>query len=666
MSDRGTALSSKSVSGGGKTDVIAAAAVGAIGCLVFSSTFSPHVALGDAPESVSGVKTLGVLHAPGYPTYVLLSRAFADVVAVGSWASRVNRFSLVCATLTVAVVFLLARSFGASIPGAAVGALALACSTSFWFNASFAKHYALSGLLVSLSALLVVSWQQRRHTILLVLAAGLLGACIGAAWQLAAIMAIGLVVLLALGPEKPRRAAYLSAAAAMLGVAAASLAFMVVRARQNPPINWGDVSSAHRLVSQTTQQDFRGARDVTSHGGNIIGRLGVRTISYIGIIVRDLGPLAAILAVAGLVAACHGYGRLPRDKRVFLVVVLLLNLATIIVVPTIEPVNGLDLDHIAGFFTGVALGGYLLDASVVIAILIALGTTRASEEVNRWVALRRAPARSRSRARSRARTIQNASGRIGTGVAVGIAVLTVVPSLFVHYSYANHRIPALADHYGHRVLAGLPHNAALIVGGYEFGQPIIYRQLVVGERTDVTVVSDDLLVDDWYRELLARQLDPGSRHSRIPSYDDTVARIRALRAERPVFVDTSAMALDKDRYGYRAHGLVGEVVDGTGAHTDTAGALDTASRALLKADTSDRLARGKYSRFPNQWLYYFHQRAHVELAKQYFMNGNVKAVATELHRALALASRPDEPNTLYALELLRRNDPRAGDVIKNL
>ena len=76
-----------------------------------------------APESVAGVKTVGILHAPGYPSYVLAGHLFGTIVAVGSWSLRTNLFSLVCATATVAAVYLVARLFGASRVGAAIGAL---------------------------------------------------------------------------------------------------------------------------------------------------------------------------------------------------------------------------------------------------------------------------------------------------------------------------------------------------------------------------------------------------------------------------------------------------------------------------------------------------------------------------------------------------------------
>src|SRR5690348_13740062 len=89
-----------------RADVVGAGIVGLVAAALFATTFSSHVAFGDAPESVAGVRTLGVIHAPGYPSYVLVARLFGAVLPVGSWALRVNLFSVVCATLTIALVFL--------------------------------------------------------------------------------------------------------------------------------------------------------------------------------------------------------------------------------------------------------------------------------------------------------------------------------------------------------------------------------------------------------------------------------------------------------------------------------------------------------------------------------------------------------------------------------
>ncbi|HVJ96424.1 MAG TPA: DUF2723 domain-containing protein, partial [Acidimicrobiia bacterium] len=91
-----------------RSDLLLQAGISIAAAAIFLLTFSSRVAFGDAPESVAGVRTLGVLHPPGYPTYVGAAHLFARLVPVGSWTLRVNLFSLVCAALTVGIVFRIA------------------------------------------------------------------------------------------------------------------------------------------------------------------------------------------------------------------------------------------------------------------------------------------------------------------------------------------------------------------------------------------------------------------------------------------------------------------------------------------------------------------------------------------------------------------------------
>ena len=79
---------------GSRSDAIWATGVGVGALALYLSTFSSSVALGDAPESVSGIRSVGILHAPGYPAYVLLGRLWATVLPFGSWSLRVNLFSV--------------------------------------------------------------------------------------------------------------------------------------------------------------------------------------------------------------------------------------------------------------------------------------------------------------------------------------------------------------------------------------------------------------------------------------------------------------------------------------------------------------------------------------------------------------------------------------------
>ncbi|HET9727977.1 MAG TPA: DUF2723 domain-containing protein, partial [Acidimicrobiia bacterium] len=168
-----------------RVDALPCATVAFGAAVLFLTTFSTHVGTGDAPESVAGVKTLGILHAPGYPAYVLAAHAFGTVFAFGSWAARVNAFSVVCASLAIGLLYLLARALGTTRAGAAIGAAGVATAASFWYNAAFAKHYAFSALLIVAAALLAVS--ARDETWRLASAGVLFGVAAGASWELSVI-----------------------------------------------------------------------------------------------------------------------------------------------------------------------------------------------------------------------------------------------------------------------------------------------------------------------------------------------------------------------------------------------------------------------------------------------------------------------------------------------
>jgi hypothetical protein len=618
-------------------------AVTVVSGLVFLSTFSSHVALGDAPESVSGVKTLGVLHAPGYPAYVLAAREFAELVPVGSWALRVNLFSLVCAALALGAVFLLARVFGATTPSAAIASLVLATAASFWFNAGFAKHYAFSALLLAAGALLAVRYQQRGHAWGLVLAGVVLGAALGAAWELALIMTIGVVVLIALGARRPPIAHAIAAAAAMVVVAIAGLAFMVVRAGHNPAINWGDVTTTGRLVEQITQRDFQSQSSV--HGLSLLGHVPSRLANYVAILARDVGVGAVIVAALGAVAA----SRLTRDRKLFLVVVGVGNLVAVALAS--------GIDSIKGFFSGLFGGGFFIDALFVLTVLVALGIDLVVESIVRWSATRRRSVQARPRM---------APARVRAIAIAALAVALVAPSLVTHYRQANHRTPPLADLYGRRLLAATPHDAVLIVGGYEFSEPMTYRQIIDGDRRDVTIVSADLLGLSWYRDELVQRmhLDPafGTAPHAAKNGDEVVRLVKLLKASRPVYLDTVSMAFLGGALGYQASGFVGRVVDGTGPHVSAS--LNADAAAVHDADEVDGLSGNRWSQFPNEFVYYIHQRAHVELAKQYLMQGDTTRVESELQAAHDLV--PDDTPTNIALHLLEQHDPRASTVVRNL
>jgi hypothetical protein len=602
---------------------IVAAGVGVGAAALFLDTVSSHVALGDAPESVIGVRTLGILHAPGYPAYVLAAKAFGSIFAVGGWALRVNLFSVVCAALVVVATYLLARRLGASPAGAAIGSFAFASSSSFWFNAAFAKHYAFSALLVTASALLVVMWQRGGASALLIAAGALIGAGLGSAWQLAAIMALGLVVLVATGSRRPDVRVVVGAAAGLVVVALAVWCFVLVRAHQDPLLNWGDATNASRLLALIKQQDFgaTGARSVSP------GRVG----AAVGGLVRDFGAGAIALAVVG---AAYWWRRVERGALWFLAVIGLVNLAAVILFA--------GFPSIQGFATGLVQGGYLIDTMLVIAVLASLGATTVITEIgNRASAVLVVPV-----------TI------------IALVGVTIVPSVLVHHKYANMRVPPFADDYGQSVLAELPPHSVLMVWGEEFSFPIIYRQVVDHERPDVTVLSVNGIGLDWVREQLTRRLDLGSALSPTASTPQLVlALIAKLKGSRPVFLDTNAMIALTDLVGYRTRGLVGEVVGGVGPHPISDPAA--VSARLERSEDQDGLIGRPSNRIPYRTIFYFYERAHIELAKVSALAGDLTGATNELQRAVSIF--PSDTGTATALARLRGPGGRDSlSAVKNL
>lgn len=609
-----------------RTDVLFAGAAALVAGLLFLTTFSTHVALGDAPETVSGVRTLGVLHAPGYPSFVAVAHLFANAVPVGGWAARVNAFSLCCAALTVGAVSLLARNYGATRPGAALGAFLLASTASFWFNADFAKHYAFSGLLVTLAALGVAHWQSGAPSRWFIVASALLGLGLGASWELTAIMAVGLAVAVAFGNRRADPRLIAAALTTLVVVGTAAYAFLMWRAGQHPAVNWGEVTDLHRLVAQITQRDFRGQDVGTSHN-NLAVKLAMRVPAYAAITVRDVGVGACIVALFGVV---FGTRSLERGRKLFLAVVAGLNLVAVLAVA--------GIDHISGFLTGIVAGGYLVDLLIVVAILVALGTAPIVEYATDFVTRAMLPRRYKPR------TAQSAT-RLRSRVTGAVFVAVLLPSLLVHYHHADHRQPPLADAYAHRILAALPRHAALVVLQADLTFPLVYRQAVLAERRDVGIIVATSLQFDWYREQIGRTLRLRQPLTGGPVDRQTFALINNLRAKRRVFIDTSMMSIFRPRIAYRLQGLVGEVVAPSADRSIDRPAL---SDDLVRADRVDGIAGHANVRFPNAYVHYLYARAHIELAKQYASASQLAPARTELKRALN--DFPDDHTTRLVLQ----------------
>lgn len=126
---------------------------------LYAFTLAPTVYNLDSAELTVAAATGGITRATGYPLYLLLGRAWAQL-PFGDVGARMNLFSALCGAATVLLVerILWRWRVGA---WASLGALGLlASSTYFWSLSLIAEVYTLHTLLMALAILLLLHWEQ--------------------------------------------------------------------------------------------------------------------------------------------------------------------------------------------------------------------------------------------------------------------------------------------------------------------------------------------------------------------------------------------------------------------------------------------------------------------------------------------------------------------------
>lgn len=253
--------------------------------------------VGDSGELVTAAHVLGIPHPSGYPLYVLLGKLFTLLVPLGSVAFRMSLFSAACAASACGVLFLLLWRRAQVHPiAAATGALLLAFSPSFWSQANVQRVYALGALFVVLATAAAWRWLEERSARRLALVAFLCG--LGAAnHTFMAVYAIAFgAFALGVEPAVLRRPREIAGAAVAFVLGLLPYAYLPLRSRADPPLDWGDPETFTGFLDVVLRRDFweraflEGPADLLAIAGDYARSLGA-----------ELTWLGAALAVVGLV-----------------------------------------------------------------------------------------------------------------------------------------------------------------------------------------------------------------------------------------------------------------------------------------------------------------------------------------------------------------------------
>lgn len=233
---------------------VVAFAVSSVAFIAYTVTVAPtitwqHDAM-DSAELASAVAVFGIPHPTGYPLWLLVSEAWIRFPTVQDLAGRLSLFSAFCGALASGVVAFacggwLRRSHfvGSSGVGALTAGFALSTSTGVWNVAVVAETYALHTLLISLIFAAAVLGGR------LVFSGVLTGLC-------AANHVTGLPFALLGVLRRWRR--WTDGLWAALGMVPGLLLYGVLlwRAREHPPMNWGDPESIHGLWVHVSGQQY--------------------------------------------------------------------------------------------------------------------------------------------------------------------------------------------------------------------------------------------------------------------------------------------------------------------------------------------------------------------------------------------------------------------------
>jgi len=275
-----------------------------IALAVYLRTLRQTFGWGDSAELTTAAYFLGIGHAPGYPTYMLLAYPFAHL-PFATVAYRMNFMSAFFGAFTIALSYYAFRRLTLTRLGAALAALCFAFTTTFWDLTTDADVFTLHHTLATAIILVVLSWRGngRPH---LAWAAFLCGLSLGNhALTMLLLPAIFYLVIATRGFRYLFSKPMLFAALAFF-IGLSVYFYLPLRGPANPPPSVNDPQTLKDLFLHITASGSRDSMfDVSAR--QLLGR----TWLYGGRLLREVGW-------PGIALGLFGVGLLwRRDKRLW-------------------------------------------------------------------------------------------------------------------------------------------------------------------------------------------------------------------------------------------------------------------------------------------------------------------------------------------------------------
>ena len=123
--------------------------------VLYVITMPSTVTLEDSGEFLTAARSLGTVHPPGYPLYILLAHVFSWLIP-GNVALGIHLLSAVCGSLSCVLLYCCVLDLGKRRLGAFVAAFSYGFSSTFWWQSMVAEVYSLHALLFFILLFLLI------------------------------------------------------------------------------------------------------------------------------------------------------------------------------------------------------------------------------------------------------------------------------------------------------------------------------------------------------------------------------------------------------------------------------------------------------------------------------------------------------------------------------
>ncbi|MCC6904565.1 MAG: DUF2723 domain-containing protein [Anaerolineae bacterium] len=480
--------------------LLLAAGVSTAALIVYGLTLSHTINAFDSAAFVAGAYTLGIVHATGYPLYLLLGNLAAHL-PFGSPALNVNALSAVYAALAAGAVTLLAYRLAGRAHYAAFCGLLFAFAGTVWSVAVLAEVYTLTALLLGGLLLATLTWLDtggRAALISACLLAGLnLTNHLGSVFFVAGLAAI---VALRLVTRKMRlRTGLLALLCAALPLSL--YLYLPLRFLADPPLNY---VGQYFDVSLATPGGVLWMISGRMFSSMMFGRTPLEALVSLW---EGLRLLSLDLLGIGVVLVAIGLPVLLHERRGFALFTVAGAAATL------------------GFFSfyDVTDSQTMIGPALVgLMPLVAVGLRRAGEFIQ---------------------GDHSACLPAQTSIEIGLGLLIIGAGLALSWRYIDRSRDDLAERFAREVLANVEPDA-LILTFWATDTPLRYLHIVERARPDVTLLDRGWVVLGL-RDRLLRQ---GIRDERVAGVQAALRLIEQVDGEldtRPIYVTSNDGSLNR-------------------------------------------------------------------------------------------------------------------------